>query len=521
MNKNDRNGVRTAQDLERKYDIKGLKKEISENLYGIKKVDKELTEFIKKTVSDFSEMQAELDGKIETWFYSGEPTLINEPASGWEDLSVHVGDLYYDTDTGIPYRFKYINDAYIWEEIRDKDTAKALAAANAAKDTADSKRRIFTQTPAPPYDKGDLWFNNKEIYICVDNKTSGEYVEGDFTIATSYTEKINAVAEELSMVKADYGEFRTITADQINSLTIIVDEIDAAKVDISMANIDKAWINDLLVKGSILTDDINAATGSFSMYLTGANIVGDNIVGHTITADKIIIRDPSSDKGVLYEINNGAVEQTELTEEEIKRLTLDGKVITANSITADKINVTDLFSQNITSTGEFRLGGSGALYYDPETDSLYLRANAISIGTSNVATQDDVTISQTETLKTINKDYATKEELAKEAARIKINEDNIAANVTSIEGIVTSIKVTESGIEIGKSDSEIKSVQDNDSYAFIDKSGTKILELDTKGVNAPSVNISKQLKIGDGWAIRQGEYVSGKGYNLNDVWIGG
>ena len=63
MNKNDRNGVRTAQDLERKYDIKGLKKEIAENLYGIKKVDKELTEFIKKTVSDFSEMQAEQIGR--------------------------------------------------------------------------------------------------------------------------------------------------------------------------------------------------------------------------------------------------------------------------------------------------------------------------------------------------------------------------------------------------------------------------------------------------------------------------
>ena len=121
----------------------------------------------------------------------------------------------------------------------------------------------------------------------------------------------------------------------------------------------------------------------------------------------------------------------------------------------------------------------------------------------------------------VSTNYATKEELATEAAKIKINSDNIAANIETIEGIVTSVKVTDAGVEIGKSDSEIKSVQDNDSYAFIDKSGTKILELDTKGVNAPSVNISKQLKIGDGWAIRQGEYVSGKGYNLNDVWIGG
>ena len=32
MNKNDRNGVRTAQDRKRKYEIKGLKKEIADNI---------------------------------------------------------------------------------------------------------------------------------------------------------------------------------------------------------------------------------------------------------------------------------------------------------------------------------------------------------------------------------------------------------------------------------------------------------------------------------------------------------
>lgn len=154
-------------------------------------------------------------------------------------------------------------------------------------------------------------------------------------------------------------------------------------------------------------------------------------------------------------------------------------------------------------------------------------ADAISKGNDDVinSVKEEMTAAINESAEEISLEvstsYATKEELATEAAKIKINSDNIAANIETIEGIVTSIKVTESGIEIGKSDSEIKSVQDNDSYAFVDKSGTKILELDTKGVNAPSVNISKQLKIGDGWAIRQGEYVSGKGYNLNDVWIGG
>ena len=154
-------------------------------------------------------------------------------------------------------------------------------------------------------------------------------------------------------------------------------------------------------------------------------------------------------------------------------------------------------------------------------------ADAISKGNDDVinSVKEEMTAAINESAEEISLEvstsYATKEELATEAAKIKINSDNIAANIETIEGIVTSVKVTDVGVEIGKSDSEIKSVQDNDSYAFVDKSGTKILELDTKGVNAPSVNISKQLKIGDGWAIRQGEYVSGKGYNLNDVWIGG
>ena len=154
-------------------------------------------------------------------------------------------------------------------------------------------------------------------------------------------------------------------------------------------------------------------------------------------------------------------------------------------------------------------------------------AEAISKGNDDVinSVKEEMTAAINESAEEISLEvstsYATKEELATEAAKIKINSDNIAANIETIEGIVTSVKVTDAGVEIGKSDSEIKSVQDNDSYAFIDKSGTKILELDTKGVNAPSVNISKQLKIGEGWAIRQGEYVSGKGYNLNDVWIGG
>ena len=154
-------------------------------------------------------------------------------------------------------------------------------------------------------------------------------------------------------------------------------------------------------------------------------------------------------------------------------------------------------------------------------------AKAISDGNDTVLEAVNVQISSAinqsaeEISLEVSKGYATKEELAEQSARIDINSKEIAASIESIEGIVTSVKATENGLEIGKSDSEIKSVQDNDSYAFVDKTGAEVLRLDTKGVHAPSVNITKQLKIGESWAIRQGEYITGKGYNLNDVWIGG
>ena len=62
------------------------------------------------------------------------------------------------------------------------------------------------------------------------------------------------------------------------------------------------------------------------------------------------------------------------------------------SITAEKINVFDLFAQNILSTGDFNMGGKGALVYDKETDSLDIRARSINIGSSDVVTKDNLEI---------------------------------------------------------------------------------------------------------------------------------
>lgn len=208
--KQDMNGVRNAQDLERKYDLKsivGLKKAVQLQEEGINKTITELENFVNSTTSTIGNLQEQIDGNITTYYYSGVPTLYNFPVSEWEEskYNVHLGDLYYDKDTGYAYRF-YLDsetNTYGWIKITDSDVTQALALANAANDTADSKRRIFTEQPIPPYDNGDLWIKDMEIYICQISKPIQEvYEEEDFIIATKYTDDTLAteVDEKLTIV---------------------------------------------------------------------------------------------------------------------------------------------------------------------------------------------------------------------------------------------------------------------------------------------------------------------------------
>ena len=176
-----------------------------------------LAKSINGTNEKLNEVEKKVDTKISTWYYSGTPTLSNVPASDWttnELKGEHIGDLYYDKETGYVYIFSFESGTYSWEQVQDKDTIEALAKANAASDTADSKRRVFLAPPLPPYDNGDLWINDGEIYVCQISKVAEEeYAEGDFIIATKYTDDTLAtqVGNQLEVVR---GTVTTILEGQ-------------------------------------------------------------------------------------------------------------------------------------------------------------------------------------------------------------------------------------------------------------------------------------------------------------------
>lgn len=212
----------TIEQLKRQYNLdnKQMKQAIEQSKTNLIKVENELNGYIDSTTKELKKIQDQVDGNITTWFFSGVPTLENNPAVEWteeKEKNNHLGDLYYDKDTGYAYRFTLEDTIYSWMKLTDSDISEALALANTAKDTADSKRRVFVEQPTPPYDSGDFWLKNKELYICQVSKETGPFEENDFIIATKYTDDTYAKKVEQNL---------TIVSGKVTTIEQGIDEIN-------------------------------------------------------------------------------------------------------------------------------------------------------------------------------------------------------------------------------------------------------------------------------------------------------
>lgn len=164
------------------------------NAIAKEKAEAEVNNFISNTyTTDINNLQSQIDGQIETFFYDYEPTLQNIPASGWttnEERKKHEGDLFYWKSKGYAYRFMQDGATWKWQLVQDTDITLALAAAEKAQDTADHKRRVFVVQPEPPYDIGDLWSQGSggDLMRCKVARASGSYSADDWQRASKYTD---------------------------------------------------------------------------------------------------------------------------------------------------------------------------------------------------------------------------------------------------------------------------------------------------------------------------------------------
>lgn len=171
--------------------------EIDRNLLKQDKVEEDLKDYVNKV----DKLQAQVDGKVEQYFYNYDPTLENWPAMSWKDdttKKAHNGDLFYNTDSKKGWQWTYNKETKTgsWVEVTDKEMLDALEAASKAQDTGDGKRQVFTadaskgEHPEPPYDAGDLWFNGEDILVCTVARTaSDKYNASDWVKKDSYASK--------------------------------------------------------------------------------------------------------------------------------------------------------------------------------------------------------------------------------------------------------------------------------------------------------------------------------------------
>lgn len=234
---------------------------------------KELSQYFNK----IAELQNQVDGAIETWFYDGVPTLENAPAISWKtdkDKEIHLGDLYYNNKTGKAYRFAKDSNTYKWTIITDTDIAKALSDARMAQETANGKMKVFSVQPTTPYQVGDIWVNatypsdgstyKNEVLRCQTNKAAGsQFAIGDWIKASKYTDDTVANAAKKAAEDAQKAA-QTAQTDITNLGKTVTDNKKEFDNYVTDGYLEPSEIAAMAQDSKRLEDDFAAAQKSYN-----------------------------------------------------------------------------------------------------------------------------------------------------------------------------------------------------------------------------------------------------------------
>lgn len=182
------------------------------------------------------------------------------------------------------------------------------------------------------------------------NKLSAEVA--DIKYAT--IENLEATNANINNLSGTYADFKSTTTTKLAAVDASIENLEtnklsAASADLKYANIDfsnigQAAIEEFYAKSGIIKDLVIEG-GTITGELVGVTIKGDLIEGGTVIADKLVVK---GEDGLYYKLNTDGV-TTEAQQTEYN--SLNGSVITAKSITATKISVTDLVAFDATIGG--------------------------------------------------------------------------------------------------------------------------------------------------------------------------
>lgn len=230
------------------------------------------------------------------------------------------------------------NEAFI-EELQAKTiTAEAIKAATAEIGYLTAEEADIQYAKIDLANIKDGCITNAKIQnATIAFEKVGKSFIGDLTANAAFIESLRAHVASFGYLDADKADLKyaDITFGNIDTANINVAEV--AKLFTKVGLIDRATISE----------------GHITGFLDAVEVNANRITAGTLIADRILLK--GSRNGLLYQLNNLG----ELTSQNLN--TLDGTVLTkrtisadrliAKSITANEIDVTNLFAQNITASG--------------------------------------------------------------------------------------------------------------------------------------------------------------------------
>lgn len=173
---------------------------------------------------------------------------------------------------------------------------------------------------------------------------------------TATNTEVNTIkGEQATFEQATAGKFDAVEADieELNSKKLSATDIEGKYANIDFSNIGTAAVEKFYAVSGLIKN-VTLESGTVVKELVGVLIKGDLIEGSTIAADKLIVK---GEDGLYYKLNVNALGETTAKSDPKYQNGLDGSVIIAKSIAAEKISVSDLKAFGAT-IGGFKISES-------------------------------------------------------------------------------------------------------------------------------------------------------------------
>ena len=232
------------------------------------------------------------------------------------------------------------NEGYIKKLQTDKADVGDLTAANAKITELETKKASVEELNAAKAEITDLKVTKLDAEVA------------NATYAT--IKNLDATNANLENLDATYGQFQELATNKFTAIDADIKKLDTEKLSattadakyatIDFSNIGIAAIQKLFTDSGII-GDLVVSEGHITGKLVGVTIIGDLIEGGTVKADKLVVL---GEDGLYYKLNTNGVTTTA---EQTEYNSLNGSVITAKSITAEKVKVDDLVAFDATIGG--------------------------------------------------------------------------------------------------------------------------------------------------------------------------